>query len=809
MADDDIDLTSSDEDPEPEPEPEPSTGAAAVGATNAAAGAPHAKSPPGTDPRRGFKAGEPVQPSKQQLIRSQVRRMVRIQLQLLRKPEVTDEWIDGLFDEFDTDRSGFIDDTEWDNLVKVLEVRAPEKSPEKSPAPRAPSPVWQQATETAQQNAQARSSQPPAPAPPSAPAPAPPPPLHVQQAAEDAGVLFKALNVPDVTSTDARTLGKIIVARTDAELQAIKSAYSKKYYRTLTGRINKNREGLEGAHRGAYRDFLLQRLSKRDESSPPDKPLAQVQAKQMVEATEFFAPQTFVEILGSASLVQMAAIKAAYQFSAELTARLEPSQQRAHDPELSDLIKEKLGDTCDLGWALQLLMVYCPDPASLSLSEDEDQPQGSGGRPQLVRQLNVLQVRAMVRVQLQLDGHSAESIEGASDEWIDGIFYKFDSDGSGLIDNGEWAEMVEMLQTRSPPVSRERVAQIQRTHADNEQRLSKTVATLRAELSSMTQAYQELSAAKVAADARARGGRVQHQREMLLQEELLASTTQSMEARADRAEGAARATLAETKEALEAELREARQSSDRLHVRHVQESAGKDATIRFLREKVDTQAELTSRYHAQIGTLKTESEQLEHRWNMLEEDLEVEQGVSVGLRGKLADEQAGKGEVEVALAAEQAALHTVQAQQEELASDLYQSNADATDREERIAGLEAEVASISKRRDDQKSEARQVNERNTVLLTENSTLRGMIDQMQADLNMKTRTYYLLKGTRFASSPISSPTSGSTMAMAMAISKATTPSTTKDTREMEMDRSPEEMDMLAADDDDDDFESEPI
>ena len=192
---------------------------------------------------------------------------------------------------------------------------------------------------------------------------------------------------------------------------------------------------------------------------------------------------------------------------------------------------------------------------------------------------------------------------------------------------------------------------------------------------------------------------------------------------------------------------------------------------------------------------------------MLEEDLEVEQGVSVGLRGKLADEQAGKGEVEVALAAEQAALHTVQAQQEELASDLYQSNADATDREERIAGLEAEVASISKRRDDQKSEARQVNERNTVLLTENSTLRGMIDQMQADVNMKTRAYDLLKGTRFASSPISSPTSGSTMAMA--ISKATTPSTTKDTREMEMDRSPEEMDMLAADDDDDDFESEPI
>ena len=41
------------------------------------------------------------------------------------------------------------------------------------------------------------------------------------------------------------------------ETETIKSAYSKKYYRTLPGHINKHRDGLDNA----YRDFLLQRLA--------------------------------------------------------------------------------------------------------------------------------------------------------------------------------------------------------------------------------------------------------------------------------------------------------------------------------------------------------------------------------------------------------------------------------------------------------------------------------------------------------------------------------------------------------------------
>ena len=73
---------------------------------------------------------------------------------------------------------------------------------------------------------------------------------------------------------------------------------------------------------------------------------------------------------------QISAIKAAYQFNSELNARLEPSQRKADDHTLSDLVKEKLGDQSDLGWALMLLLTYCPaDPAALSLSEDEEQLQ--------------------------------------------------------------------------------------------------------------------------------------------------------------------------------------------------------------------------------------------------------------------------------------------------------------------------------------------------------------------------------------------------------------------------------------------------
>jgi hypothetical protein len=54
------------------------------------------------------------------------------------------------------------------------------------------------------------------------------------------------------------------------------------------------------------------------------------------------------------------------------------------------------------------------------------------------------------------------------------------------------------------------------------------------------------------------------------------------------------------------------------------------------------------------SALKAENEQLEHRQTMTQEDLEAEQAVSAELRRKLANEQAGKGELEVALAAEDA-----------------------------------------------------------------------------------------------------------------------------------------------------------
>jgi hypothetical protein len=56
-----------------------------------------------------------------QLSRKQIRLMVPIQLELDRQdPNVTVEYIDALFDQFDVDNSNTIDDAEWENMVEVL-----------------------------------------------------------------------------------------------------------------------------------------------------------------------------------------------------------------------------------------------------------------------------------------------------------------------------------------------------------------------------------------------------------------------------------------------------------------------------------------------------------------------------------------------------------------------------------------------------------------------------------------------------------------------------------------------------------------
>ena len=86
---------------EPEPEPEP------TGATDTAE---KQKEHVAAASKKG-----------KQLQRWQIREMVTIQLELDGKdPNVTVEWIDAMFDQFDEDGSNTIDDAEWDNLVEVL-----------------------------------------------------------------------------------------------------------------------------------------------------------------------------------------------------------------------------------------------------------------------------------------------------------------------------------------------------------------------------------------------------------------------------------------------------------------------------------------------------------------------------------------------------------------------------------------------------------------------------------------------------------------------------------------------------------------
>ena len=57
--------------------------------------------------------------------------MVRIQLEIDGKVDpqsVSDDWIDQLFSEFDTDKSGLMDDREWDSLAKALDSRVAQLS---------------------------------------------------------------------------------------------------------------------------------------------------------------------------------------------------------------------------------------------------------------------------------------------------------------------------------------------------------------------------------------------------------------------------------------------------------------------------------------------------------------------------------------------------------------------------------------------------------------------------------------------------------------------------------------------------------
>jgi hypothetical protein len=50
--------------------------------------------------------------------------MVRITLDILKIPQsdVPDHWIDDLFDRYDADKSGYVDDAEWETIREALKV---------------------------------------------------------------------------------------------------------------------------------------------------------------------------------------------------------------------------------------------------------------------------------------------------------------------------------------------------------------------------------------------------------------------------------------------------------------------------------------------------------------------------------------------------------------------------------------------------------------------------------------------------------------------------------------------------------------
>ena len=65
-----------------------------------------------------------TQASTKQLSKNQIREMVRITLEILQIPQsdVSNQWIDDLFDRYDADKSGYVDDEEWETIEAALKV---------------------------------------------------------------------------------------------------------------------------------------------------------------------------------------------------------------------------------------------------------------------------------------------------------------------------------------------------------------------------------------------------------------------------------------------------------------------------------------------------------------------------------------------------------------------------------------------------------------------------------------------------------------------------------------------------------------
>ena len=318
--------------PQPEPEPAPAPAPAALVEADLAEAESSdlelSSSDDEATPARGC--------SGRQLSRQQVRQMVRIQLRIWKRPaQVSDAWIDALFDRFDRDGSGLIDDAEWDRLTERLETTpAPGEEPS-HPRASARTPRSGRTSQALERETA--------------------PDVEVTPES-DAAALFATLNSScEGGEGRAHSLGKIILGRSSEELQVIKRLYGRKYHRTLVGQINKQLQG-------EFRNFLVDRLAPRDETRGADASFAMQQAKQIAEAagsadTEALE-QVLVEALGRASASQVGAIKAAYH-----SAHAEGDTARPQT--LLALVKRWLGHS-DLGWAVMLLLACSPDDAAPS-----------------------------------------------------------------------------------------------------------------------------------------------------------------------------------------------------------------------------------------------------------------------------------------------------------------------------------------------------------------------------------------------------------------------------------------------------------
>jgi Ca2+-binding EF-hand superfamily protein len=125
------------------------------------------------------------------------------------------------------------------------------------------------------------------------------------------------------------------------------------------------------------------------------------------------------------------------RFDADKSGIVDDAEWELLVPALRIAMEELQGRTAESETQIQV-----PPPSS-----EQERPPDYGTQilGQSGKQLDRGQVHEMVRIQLELDGWDPNGKDYVSDAWIDDLFYRFDADQSGIVDDSEWEQLVPAM----------------------------------------------------------------------------------------------------------------------------------------------------------------------------------------------------------------------------------------------------------------------------------------------------------------------------------------------------------------------------